>query len=63
MIEDDVLREIRTAREAFARLHNYDIHAMAAAIRERDKTRGWPVVRRAPRPAVFPKKTPKSGAA
>jgi len=50
MIEDDVLREVRAAREAFARLHNFDIRAMAADLRARELAGDWPVVRHPPRP-------------
>ena len=46
MIEDDVLRE---AREAYARLHNYDVQAMVANLRARDLAGDWPVVRHSPR--------------
>ena len=61
MVEDDVLREVRAAREAYARLHNYDVHAMVADLRARDLAGDWPVVRHPPRrphpvaaPAVAP---------
>lgn len=64
MIEDDVLREVRAAREAYARSHGYDVQAMVADLRARDATGDWPVVRRAPRrpkaavaPAVAPEET------
>jgi hypothetical protein len=50
MTEDDVLREVRAAREAYARLHNFDVRAMVADLRARDEAGDWPVVRRAPRP-------------
>jgi hypothetical protein len=33
MIEDDVLRKVRAAREAFAQLHNFDVRAMVADLR------------------------------
>ena len=49
MTEDDVLREVRAAREAYARLHNFDVRAMVEDLRARDKAGDWPVVRRAPR--------------
>ena len=49
MIEDDVLREVRAAREAYARLHNYDVQAMVADLRARDLAGDWPVVRHSPR--------------
>ena len=49
MVEDDVLREVRAAREAYARLHNYDVQAMVADLRARDLAGDWPVVRHSPR--------------
>ena len=49
MTEDDVLREVRAAREAYARLHNFDVRAMVADLRARDLAGDWPVVRRPPR--------------
>lgn len=49
MTEDDVLREVRAAREAYARLHHFDVRAMVADLRARDAAGDWPVVRRAPR--------------
>ena len=33
MNDDDVLREVRAAREAYAQLHNYDVRAMVADLR------------------------------
>jgi hypothetical protein len=52
MTEDDVLREVRAAREAYARLHNFDVRAMVADLRARDLAGDWPVVRRVPRRPV-----------
>jgi hypothetical protein len=52
MTEDDVLREVRAARETYARLHNFDVRAMVADLRARDVAGDWPVVRRAPRRPV-----------
>ncbi len=52
MNEDDVLREVRAARETYARLHNFDVRAMVADLRARDLAGDWPVVRRAPRRPV-----------
>jgi hypothetical protein len=49
MIEDDVVREVRAVREAYARLHGYDVKAMVADLRARDLAGDWRVVRRAPR--------------
>lgn len=52
MIEDSVLQEVRATRDAFARSHGYDAHAMVAYLRELDERGDWPVVRLAPRPPV-----------
>jgi hypothetical protein len=52
MTEDDVLRDVRAAREAYAKSHNFDIRAMVADLRARDQAGDWPVVRRAPRRPV-----------
>jgi hypothetical protein len=49
MNDDSVLQEVRAAREAFARSHDYDVRAMVADLRERDDRGDWPVVRLAPR--------------
>ena len=49
MIEDDVLREVRAVREAYARLHDFDVRAMVADLRARDLAGDWPVVRHPPR--------------
>jgi hypothetical protein len=49
MVEDDVLRQVRAAREAYAQSHGYDVRAMVADLRARDLAGDWPVVRRSPR--------------
>lgn len=49
MIEDDVLREVRAAREAYARLHHFDVRAMVADLQTRDLAGNWPVVCHPPR--------------
>jgi hypothetical protein len=54
MNEDSVLKEVRAAREAFARLHDYDVRAMVADLRQRDDRGDWPVVRLAPRRSTAP---------
>ncbi len=66
MVEDDVLREVRAAREAYARSHGYDVRAMVADLRAQDAAGDWPVVRRPPRrpsparePAAAPNTTPR----
>jgi hypothetical protein len=52
MIEDEVVREVRAAREAFAAVHGYDIRAMVAALHELGVASGRELVRFAPRPVV-----------
>ncbi len=52
MNENEVVREVRAAREAFAASHGYDIWAMVAALREVAIASGREVVQFAPRPAV-----------
>jgi len=52
MTEDEVVREVRAAREAFAASHGYDIRAMVAALHEWGVASGREVVRLAPRPAI-----------
>jgi hypothetical protein len=61
MAEDDVLRQVRAAREAYARSLGYDVRAMVAELRARDAAGDWPVVRRPARrcgPALVPPTTP-----
>ena len=45
MMTDDVLQEVRAAREAFAKLHGYDIRATVAALRQLNAVGDWKVVR------------------
>jgi hypothetical protein len=52
MIEDDVIREVRAAREDYARSHGFSIRAMVADLQARDAVGDWPVVSR---PARRPK--------
>jgi hypothetical protein len=49
MTEDDVLRQVRAARESYARAHNFDVRAMVADLQARDQAGDQPVVRRPPR--------------
>lgn len=53
MIEDEVVREVRAAREAFAASHGYDIRKMVAALHELGVASGREVVRFSPRPATI----------
>ncbi len=52
MIEDEVVREVRAAREAFAASHGFDIRKMVAALHELGVASGRELVRFAPRPVV-----------
>lgn len=52
MTEDEVVREVRAAREAFAAAHGYDIQAMVAALHELGIASGRQVVQFLPRPAI-----------
>lgn len=49
MIEDDVVREVRAVREAYARMHHFDVRAMVADLQTRNLAGDWPVVRHSPR--------------
>jgi hypothetical protein len=49
MSNEDVLVALRAWRDEFARSHGYDLHAMAATLRELDCTAGQKVVRGEPR--------------
>jgi hypothetical protein len=53
MIEDEVVREARAAREAFAAAHGFDIRKMVAALHELGIASGRELVRFAPRPAIM----------
>jgi hypothetical protein len=44
MIEDDIIREVRSAREEYARSHGFSIRAMIADLAARDAAGDWPVV-------------------
>lgn len=52
MIEDEVVREVRAAREAFAASHGFDIRKMVAALHELGVASGRELVRLSPRPAI-----------
>ncbi|QEH38203.1 hypothetical protein OJF2_68010 [Aquisphaera giovannonii] len=54
MNEDDVLKGVREAREAYARSHGFNAWAMVADLRERDASGDWPVVRLSPRRLTAP---------
>lgn len=46
MIEDDVIRSVRAAREDYARLHGFNVRAMVADLQAHDLAGDWPVVSR-----------------
>ena len=48
-MNDEVVREVRAAREAFARAHGYDAYAMVAALQKMNDAGDWPVVSMPPR--------------
>lgn len=54
MKEIDLLAEIRTWRDEFARSHGYDLAAIAAAVREADATVAERLVRGEPRRPTHP---------
>jgi hypothetical protein len=64
MVEDDVLQQVRAAREAYAEAHGFDVRAMVADLRARDAAGDWRVVRLPPRrpgPAQEPTAAPNGG--
>lgn len=50
MIEDEVIREVRAAREAFAASHGFDIRKMVAALHAVGVASGREMVCFSPRP-------------
>ena len=57
MRDADILTELRAWPDEFARSHNYDLRAMAAALWALDETAGARVVQGEPRrPAAVPPK-------
>ena len=62
MIEDDVIRGVRAAREAFGQLHHFNIRAMVADLQAQDSAGDWPVVSllaRRPQSSLTPNKSPQ----
>ncbi len=58
MIEDDIIREVRAAREAFGQLHGFNIRAMVADLQAQDSAGDWPVVSlRSPQSSRTPNKS------
>jgi hypothetical protein len=52
MNDDDVLREVRTARDEYCRQFEYDLAAIARDLREQERAGGRWVVRLTPRRPV-----------
>ena len=52
MSEDDVVREVRAAREEYCRQFGYDLGAIVRDLREQERAEGRRVVRLAPRRPV-----------
>lgn len=52
MNEDDVVREVRAARDQYCRQFEYDLGAMVRDLREQERAGGRPVVRLSPRRPV-----------
>jgi hypothetical protein len=52
MSEDEVVREVRAAREAFAASHGFDIRKMVTALHELGVASGRELVQFAPRPPI-----------
>ncbi len=59
MIEDEVVREVRAAREAFAASHGFDIRKMVDALHELGVASGRELVEFAPRPPVVAPSQPQ----
>lgn len=49
MIEDEVMQQVRAAKEAFASSHGYYLRWMIEALRKMDEESGVPTVRLEPR--------------
>lgn len=58
MTEDEVVQEVRAARDAFAASHGYNIQAMVAALRELGLASGREVVHFPPRAVTRPNPAP-----
>ena len=58
MTEDEVVREVRAARDAFAASHGYDIQAMVVALQVFGAASDREIVRLPPRPALSPNQVP-----
>jgi hypothetical protein len=63
MNEDDVLRAVREAREAYCWQFGYDLEAIVRDLRERERAGGRRVVRLSPRRPVQVVREPAEGPA
>ena len=70
MNDDSVLREVRAAREEYAKAHDFDVRRIVADLQELDRAGDHTVVRLAPRrpqavgrPSVVPTHGENSGSA
>ena len=52
MVEDDLVREVRAAREEYCRQFDYDLRAIVRDLREHERVGGRRVVRLPPRRPV-----------
>ena len=48
MIEDDLMKEIRAAKDAYARSFGYDLRAIVADLQAADARKNWPLIRCSP---------------
>ena len=49
MFHDEVLEEVRQAREAYGATFDFDLKQVVADLRRQNEQGDWPVVRRSPR--------------
>jgi hypothetical protein len=59
MYKDEIVEEVRAAREEYARQFNFDLEAICRDLREREKTSGHKVVSFPPRKPLEYKALPK----
>ncbi len=57
MTQDSIIQEIRKYRDEYAKKFDYDIEAMGRDLRKRQKTSGWKLVKRSPKPVREPQNT------
>ncbi len=49
-MEDPIIAEVRTIRDAHAAKFNFDLHAICEDLRKKEKTCGHPMIRLPPEP-------------